>query len=73
VPTPIPVTVPDVNPIIATDVFPLTQLPPNTVLDKVVLLPSQTSSDPVIEPADAEVVTVTVVVVVTVPQAPVEV
>lgn len=70
VPVPDPVTTPVVNPTDATDGVLLIQVPPTTVLESVIEVPLQTVDGPLNVPADAEMVTVTLVVLVTVPHAP---
>jgi hypothetical protein len=70
VPTEDPDTTPVVKPTGATDALPLIHVPPTTVLDNVIVEPLQTADGPLKVPADADVVTVTSVVVVTVPHAP---
>lgn len=73
VPTEDPVTTPDVNPTAATVVLPLTHVPPVTVLLSVIVEPLHKDDGPLREPADAEVVTITLVVVITEPHVPVTV
>ena len=73
VPTDEPLITPVVKPTGATAAFPLIHVPPITVLPRVMEEPLQTVDGPLSVQAEAEVVTVTSVVVKTVPHAPVTV
>jgi hypothetical protein len=73
VPTLTPVITPEVNPALATAVVPLTHVPPVTELDSVMPEPTHTADGPLIVPAEADIVTVTFIVDITVPHAPVTV
>ncbi len=52
VPTATPVTIPEDEPIVATEVLPLVQLPPDAVSFNVVVVPTQAVGVPVIAPGD---------------------
>ena len=54
-----PVTTPEDEPTVATDVVPLVHVPPETVLDKVIVKPVQTLDDPLMVPADGAALIVT--------------
>ncbi len=70
VPDETPVTMPDEETTVATDVVEDAHVPPVTVLVSVDVLPMQALNVPPIEPAVAEVVTDIVKVETTVPQTP---
>lgn len=63
VPVAIPKSVPVAEPIVATDVFELLQVPPDTVVEKVAVLPVQILVTPDIAPALDAGLTVSVLVV----------
>jgi len=71
VPDETPVTMPDEEPIVATDGVDEAHVPPVTVLVRVEVAPIQALKKPDIEPAVAEVVTDIVNVETTVPHTPV--
>jgi hypothetical protein len=67
-PLPTPVTMPVDVPTVATLVVLLVQVPPVTLLERVIVDPAQTVAVPVMVPAVGAVLTVTVNVAVAVPQ-----
>ena len=71
VPAETPVTVPEDEPMVATDGVEEAHVPPVTVLVSVLVFPTQALKMPDIEPAVAEVVTDIVNVETTVPHTPV--
>jgi hypothetical protein len=60
VPAATPVTTPDAEPMVATLVVPLVQVPPDVALVNVLVLPTHTDSEPLIAPGNALTVTILV-------------
>jgi hypothetical protein len=69
VPAELAATIPEVNPMPATEVLLLVHVPPNTELLSIPVVPSQASVLPVMTPDTADVVTLMVRVLYTTPQA----
>ncbi len=67
VPPETPVTIPEIDPTVATEVLPLVQVPPVVAFDKVVVIPTQVVKVPVIG-VETDSLTITILVATELPQ-----